>query len=319
MHLAADATRGLLPHPCPMPTSTLLSPLAASVREVLSGRADGQSDIACAIARPPGAPGWFAPGDAIWTVHGSVATFVGGIRSLYLQALHPLALAGVDRHSTYREDPFGRLQRTGAFLAATTYGSADLAQQTVDAVRVMHRRVQGTASDGRPYSAGDPRLLEWVHIALVDSMLSAYLHLGREGTIDPDAYVSDMAVVGERMGVVRPPRTQAELAESFAGFEPELRVDDLVGRTHDFVTNAPLPLALRPGYRVLARAAWATQPDWALEMLGSTPRFGALDIAGADAALRVLRVALVASPPGWRASADWQAGCRPRGAPLRSA
>ncbi len=164
-----------------MATGTLLAPLAASVREVLSGRTDGQSDIARAIGRPAGAAGWFAPGDAIWTVHGSVATFVGGIRSLYLQALHPLAMAGVDRHSTYREDPFGRLQRTGAYLAATTYGSAELAQQTVDAVRVMHRRVQGTASDGRAYSAQDPRLLEWVHIALVDSMLSAYLHLGREG------------------------------------------------------------------------------------------------------------------------------------------
>ena len=201
-----------------MASSTFLAPLASSVREVLSGRADGQSDIARAIAKPAGAPGWFAPGDAIWTVHGSVATFVGGIRSLYLQALHPLAMAGVDSHSTYREDPFGRLQRTGAYLAATTYGSAELAQQTVDAVRVMHRRVQGTASDGRAYSAQDPRLLEWVHIALVDSMLSAYLHLGREGTIDADAYVADMAIVGEAMGVADPPRSQAELAECFAGF-----------------------------------------------------------------------------------------------------
>ena len=279
-----------------MSSRTLLAPLAASVREVLSGRTDGQNEVARAIARPAGAPGWFAPGDAIWTVHGSVSTFVGGIRSLYLQALHPLALAGVDRHSSYREDPFGRLQRTGAFIAATTYGSADLARQTVDAVRVMHRRVQGTASDGRPYSAQDPRLLEWVHIALVDSMLSAYLHLGREGEIDADAYVSDMALVGERMGVIGPPRSQDELAERFADFRPELRVDDLVHRTHAFVTNAPLPLALRPGYRVLSRAAWATQPDWALEMLGSSPRLGGLDIAAADAALRVLRVALVASP-----------------------
>jgi uncharacterized protein (DUF2236 family) len=130
----------------------------------------------------------------------------------------------------------------------------------------------------------------------VDSMLSAYLHLGREGTIDADAYVADMAIVGEAMGVADPPRSQAELAECFAGFAPELRVDDLVHRTHAFVTNAPLPLALRPGYRVLARAAWATQPDWALEMLGSTPRLGAVDVAAADASLRLLRVALVASP-----------------------
>ncbi len=283
-------------HPWDMASSPLLAPLASSVREVLSGRADGQSEIARAIARPAGAPGWFQPGDAIWTVHGSVATFVGGIRSLYLQALHPLALAGVDRHSSYREDPFGRLQRTGAFIAATTFGSAELAQQTVDAVLHMHTRVQGTASDGRAYSAQDPRLLEWVHIALVDSMLSAYLHLGRDGAIDPDAYVADMAVVGRRMGVADPPRSQAELAETFAGFRPELRVDDLVRRTHDFVTGAPLPIVLRPGYRVLARAAWATQPSWALEMLGSTPRLGAVDVAAADAALRVLRVALVASP-----------------------
>jgi uncharacterized protein (DUF2236 family) len=277
-------------------TPTLLHPLATSVREVLSGQADGQSAIARAIAQPPGAPGWFAPGDAIWTVHGSVATFVGGIRSLYLQALHPLALAGVDQHSSYRQDPFGRLQRTGAFIAATTFGSTTLAQQTVDAVGVMHRRVVGSASDGRPYSAQDPRLLTWVHLALVDSMLTAYRHLGREGVIDEDAYVADMAVVGAAMSVPKPPRTVAELAAAFEGFQPELRVDELVRRTHGFVTNAPLPLALRPGYRVLARAAWATLPPWALALLGSTPRLGALDLAGADAALRVLRVALVASP-----------------------
>ncbi|MCU0283765.1 MAG: DUF2236 domain-containing protein [Candidatus Nanopelagicales bacterium] len=276
--------------------STLLRPLAAPVREVLSGRSDGQSDIARAIARPPGAPGWFAPGDAVWTVHGSVATFVGGIRSLYLQALHPLALAGVEQHSTYRQDPFGRLQRTGAFIAATTYGSAELAQATVDAITRMHQRVQGTAADGRPYSAQDPTLLEWVHLALVDSMLTAYVHLGRDGAVDGNAYVADMAVVGRAMGVPAPPTTTAELAARFAAFRPELRVDPLVRATHGFITDAPLPLALRPGYRVLARAAWATLPPWALTMLGSNPRIGSLDVGAADAALRVLRLALVASP-----------------------
>ena len=280
-----------------MASSTFLAPLAASVREVLSGRTDGQSEIARAIGRPAGAPGWFVPGDAIWTVHGSVATFVGGIRSLYLQALHPLALAGVDRHSTYREDPFGRLQRTGAYLAATTYGSAELAQQTVDAVRVMHRRVQGTASGRSSLLRARTRGCSSGCTSPSSTRCSARTctSAARE-TIDADAYVADMAIVGERMGVVDPPRSQAELAECFAGFRPELRVDELVHRTHAFVTNAPLPLALRPGYRVLARAAWATQPDWALEMLGSTPRLGALDVAASDAALRVLRHALVASP-----------------------
>ena len=310
----------------PCPSSTLLAPLAASVREVLSGRTDGQSDVARAIARPAGAPGWFAPGDAIWTVHGSVATFVGGIRSLYLQALHPLALAGVDSHSTYREDPFGRLQRTGAYLAATTYGSAELAQQTVDAVRVMHRRVRGTASDGRAYSAQDPRLLEWVHVALVDSMLSAYLHLGRDGAVDADAYVADMALVGERMGVVDPPRSQAELAECFAGFLPELRVDDLVHRTHAFVTNAPT--APGPAPRL---------PGPGARGVGDPARVGAVRCSGrrpASAPWTWRRLMPPCGscawrwsppPPGWRASAGWPVPGPPppprpdpRPAPLRS-
>jgi uncharacterized protein (DUF2236 family) len=277
-------------------TRPLTRPLASAVREVLSGRADGQSDIARAIARPAGAPGWFTPDDAIWTVHGSVTTFAGGIRSLYLQALHPLALAGVEQHSTYREDPFGRLQRTGAFIAATTFGSAELAQATVDAVGRMHARVAGTAPDGRHYSARDPRLLEWVHVGLVDSMLTAYLQLGRDGEVDPDAYVADMAVVGARMEVPDPPRTRAELQARLSSFRRELVVDDSVRRTHRFITDAPLPLGLRPGYRVLARAAWAMLPPWALDMLGASPRLATVDLAAADAALRVLRFALVASP-----------------------
>ncbi len=276
--------------------STVFAPLAGQVREVLSGRSDGASEIALRIAEPPGAPGWFSPGDPVWTVHGSVATFLGGIRSLLLQALHPLALAGVDQHSTYRQDPFGRLQRTGAFIAATTYGSADLAQGTVDAVRVMHRRVTGTAEDGRAYSAQDPRLLLWVHLALTDSMLRAYLDYGHDGPVDADGYVANMAVVAEAMGVPDPPTSQAGLAAALESFRPELRVDEVVRRTHGFIMKAPLPLTLRPGYRVLARAAWDSMPDWALDMLGSKPRLAGVDRGLADASLRVLKVALVASP-----------------------
>jgi uncharacterized protein (DUF2236 family) len=273
-----------------------LSPLAASVREVLSGRADGASEVARAIGQPPGAPGWFTPDDPVWTVHGSVATFLGGIRSLLLQALHPLALAGVDRHSTYREDPFGRLQRTGAFIAATTFGSTQLAEQTVRAVQSMHTRVAGTAPDGRPYSAQDPRLLLWVHITLTDSMLRAYLDFWRDGVIDADGYVANMAVVAEAMGVPEPPRSEAELAAQLDGFRPELRVDDDVRRTHHFILEAPMPRGLRVGYRILARAAWDSLPPWALGLLGSTPRLPSVDRAMADASLRVLRFALVASP-----------------------
>ena len=273
-----------------------LAPLAGQVREILSGRTDGASEIAAAIAKPAGAPGWFTPDDPIWTVHGSVATFLGGVRSLLFQALHPLALAGVDRHSTDREDPFGRLQRTGAFIAATTYGSVDLAEQTIRAIQSMHTRVRGVASDGRRYSAQDPRLLLWVHLALTDSMLQAYLDYGRDGAIDADGYVANMAVVARAMGVIDPPESVAQMAAALQDFRPELRVDADTRRTQQFIRKAPLPLTLKPGYAVLARAAWDSLPAWALDMLDSTPRTAPVDRGLADAGLRVLRFALVASP-----------------------
>ena len=70
--------------------------------------------------------------------------------------------------------PVGPLQRTSAFLAVTTFGTAADAQRAVDKVRGIHRRVHGVAPDGRPYRADDPHLLEWVHIAEVDSFLLAH-------------------------------------------------------------------------------------------------------------------------------------------------
>ena len=104
--------------------------------------------------------------------------FVGGIRALLLQSLHPLAMAGVAGHSGYRGDPWGRLQRTSYFLAVTTFGLASDAQAATRRVRAIHERVTGTAPDGRPYAAPDPRLLTWVHIAEADSFLCAHSRSG---------------------------------------------------------------------------------------------------------------------------------------------
>jgi uncharacterized protein (DUF2236 family) len=93
---------------------------------------------------------------------------------LLLQSLHLLVMAGVAQHSRYREDPWGRLQQTSFFLVATTFGPAQEAERAVARVRGLHRRVHGTAADGRSYAASDPHLLRWVHVAEVDSFLAAY-------------------------------------------------------------------------------------------------------------------------------------------------
>ena len=72
-------------------------------------------------------------------------------------------------HSDYRADPWGRLQRTAEFLAFTTFGTAEQAEVACARVRAVHQRVVGRAADGRAYAATDPHLLEWVHLAEVES------------------------------------------------------------------------------------------------------------------------------------------------------
>ncbi len=133
--------------------------------------------------------------------------FVGGMRALLFQSLHPLAMAGVAQHSDYRSDPWGRLRRTADFLAATTFGPASQAQRAVDTVHRVHERVVGTASDGRPYAANDPHLLEWVHIAELDSFLAAHDRYGERPLVgnERDRYVADAAVVARGAGCDRPP------------------------------------------------------------------------------------------------------------------
>src|SRR6266571_2274070 len=137
----------------------------------------------------------FAEDRPVRRVHGDSSMFIGGIRALLLQSLHPLAMAAVAEHSDFRGDPWGRLQRTSYFLAVTTYGAADDAQAAVDRVRAIHDRVRGTAPDGTPYVASDPHLLGWVHVAEVDSFLAAHQRYGArpldaEGR---DGYVADAA------------------------------------------------------------------------------------------------------------------------------
>src|SRR6478736_5149890 len=96
---------------------------------------------------------WFGEDRPIRRVHADASMFVGGLRALLLQSLHPLAMAGVAEHSDYRGDPWGRLQCTSKFLAVTTFGPAGDAQRAVDKVRGIHRRVHGVAPDGTPSSA----------------------------------------------------------------------------------------------------------------------------------------------------------------------
>ncbi|MFI8106024.1 oxygenase MpaB family protein [Streptomyces sp. NPDC086023] len=216
-------------------------------------------------------PRWFGPDEPIRRVHGDASMFVGGLSALLLQSLHPLAMAAVAAHSGYRGDPWGRLQRTSTFLAYTTYGTAEDAQRAVDGVRAVHERVRGRTPGGEPYRAGDPHLLEWVHIAEVDSFLRAHQRYGarRLDAAECDAYVAAAGRVGEALGVVRPPRTTAELARRLDAYRPELRGTDEARAAARFILlRPPLPWPARVPYGMLAAAAVALLPPWARAPLG---------------------------------------------------
>lgn len=210
-------------------------------------------------------PGLYGPGSVGWRVHGQMSMLIGGLRALLLQTLHPLAMAGVSDHSDFRDDPWGRLHRTGRFIGATTYGNLATAEHVIAMVQRIHESVQGTAPDGRPYSANDPNLLRWVHVTEVDSFLAAYdrYGVGRLTEAERDQYVAEMAEVGRRLGATEVPTNRQELASSLDSFRPELSFDAQAREAVRFLLVPPVPLKWRGPYGIIGAGAIGLLPAWA--------------------------------------------------------
>jgi uncharacterized protein (DUF2236 family) len=251
------------------------------------------------------APGerWFTADRPVRRVHGDSAMFIGGITALLLQSLHPLAMAAVAGHSGYRGDPWARLQRTSYFLAVTTFGRASDAREAIDRVRAIHRRITGTAPDGRPYAASDPHLLTWVHIAEADSFLRAHSRFGAQplDQAGRDGYVADLARIGAELGVPDPPRTEAELSARIAGYRAELAGTAQARQAARFLLlTPPLPAIARPPYTVLAAAAASLLPGWARRPLW-LPRLPVTETAvvrpAGHALVQAIRWAITAPSP----------------------
>lgn len=239
--------------------------------------------------------GCFPPGSAVWEVHSSMTPTVGGIRALLLQALHPGAMAGVYAHSNFREDPLGRLANTIRWIFTVTYGSTEAARSASGWVRRLHEKVSGTYVDANgvehSYSANDPHLARWVHLAFTDSFLSAHQRYGLRFPGGADDYVAQWAVAGELMGVTDPPRSVAELRSQLAAYDGELTSSRQVQDALAYIRRPPLPRSQRLGYRVLFTGAVATLTPRQREMLGlSLPRIGPVPIPVKPAVLVVLGV-----------------------------
>jgi uncharacterized protein (DUF2236 family) len=283
------------------PAGAVADRIAAGFRRIVSGERDGSPEWVRALADGDD-EGYFGPGSAAWAVHGDLATLVGGIRALLLQALHPAAVTGVDRHSTYRDDPLGRLAGTTRWLTVTTFGSREAADREAARVRGMHRRVTGTFVDARGverrYRAGDDDLLTWVHVAFTDSFLTAHEWFGGVPIPGgPDAYVGEWATAGRLVGTTDPPTTAAGLRARIRAFAADLGTSEATARTLAFLRRPPLPPPARAAYGVLFAAAVSSLDPAHRELLGLRhPRTSSAGLA-AQVLLRGMRRVLGEGPP----------------------
>ncbi|BCB85372.1 hypothetical protein Psuf_026850 [Phytohabitans suffuscus] len=240
-------------------------------------------------------------------MHEEPILFVAGLRSLYLQALHPLAVAAVVQNSDYKADPWGRLVRTSQYVATTVYGTTAQAEAAGRRVRGLHARLRGTdPRTGAEFRVDDPDLLRWVHVAEIESFVTTARRAGvRLSPADVDAYYTEQrraaALVGLDPATV--PGTAAEVAEYYARVRPGLGMSKAGAETFLFLSHPPLPwrLGLTPvrlAYLGVAATAFSLLPPWARRMYGALGL--PLTDVSAGVSVRGLRLLLAALPKRYR-------------------
>ncbi|MCW2777265.1 MAG: hypothetical protein JWN17_990 [Frankiales bacterium] len=253
-------------------------------------------------------PGLFGPDSVTWRVHADPSMALAGLRALLLQAVHPLAMAGVAQHSDFRQDPWGRLFRTADYVGVTTFGTTREARIAGAKVRGIHGRLAGTEPEsGTPYRVSDPELLRWVHCVEVESFLSTAVRCGlRLSREEQDRYYGEQTLQASLVGLDPDdvPGSVDEVAAYFADVRPQLRVTAEARRAALFVLWPPMPALVqvgtpaRPAWAALATAAFAMLPRWA-RRLYALPGLPTTDVAATAAGL-AFRTGVLVVPEGLR-------------------
>lgn len=206
-------------------------------------------------------PGLFGPGSATWEVNGDATAIVGGIRALLLQALHPSAMATVDRLSDYRRNTWARLLRTAEYVGMTCFGTTEEAHRTGAHVRAIHERL----------GIDDVGELLWVHAALVDSVADAYLRTHPDAPSRlADTYIAEQVDAAMLVDI---PREQVftsmrELGDYLDRMRPMLAVTPpaMTAMRSLMVPYLPWPIRFltpaAPMWRYLAGTSFMCLPLW---------------------------------------------------------
>lgn len=243
----------------------MIAKLANSFRQTVSGSPEGRPSWVRSIEECEG-PGLFTPESAVWEVHGSVSTLIGGIRALLLQAAHPAALAGVRDHSRYQTDLLGRLQGTSRWLTVTTFGSHELINKEAERVNAMHRHVTGKYTnrqgDHGEYAAAQPRFLLWVHCAFTESFLKAHMICRYPMRNSYDDYVREWSASARPLGLDHAPQSLSELESEITRFlHEELSYTKETEEVIHFILHPPFGSVAKFFYTPLAKTAIRSLSD----------------------------------------------------------
>ena len=227
------------------------------------------------IPDEPADDGFFGPASITWRISGDLSSPVAGLRALMIQALHPLAMAGVDQHSDWRADPLGRLAATSAYLANITFGERAVAERAASRVRRIHEHVTGVDPEtGQPYAASDPALLLWVHCALVDSNLAARELFGTPlPPDDADRYIEEMVIAAQLVGVPVQivPDSRAALSIYLASAAPQLLCTAAARESMAYLLDPPgLDPEVAEIWQDIREATLISLPAWARDLYGYT-------------------------------------------------
>jgi uncharacterized protein (DUF2236 family) len=258
-----------------------------SIREMVGG---GGPPVA--FLEPVGDRGLFGPESMAWKVHADfISMMIGGISSLVLQALHPKALAGVWDHSSFRKDLKGRLGRTAFFIAATTYGSNEMANNAIHRVNQIHQKVTGFDEFNEPYRADDPELLTWVHLTEIRSFMRSYESYRSESltTKQKDQYFAEMKILGEKLGAIDLPDTYSGTEQVIRQYIPKLHYGERAKSIIDMLDHFPSNLSSKPFVKMISRAGFLNLPDWAYPII-QRPQPSRLERLAVQSAIRIMAI-----------------------------
>jgi uncharacterized protein (DUF2236 family) len=250
-------------------------PLPDAVQRLLTRPSTG-SPRPLPLRDPTPDPGLFGPDSVTWLVMREPRLLLAAGRALLLQAANPLVAQGAIEHSTYKSDPYGRLERTVRWVTVVCFGTTKEAERISGRVNGLHRPVSGSlpaanatsrVAAGTRYSASDPGLLRWVHASFVDTMLVAHDALvGGLSKKERDTFVLEWDAVGRLMGL-SPRQTWPDAAALRRYVDKEVRSGQALPgagslEVAETVLHPPVSSRmLRPGMDLLAFVATGLLPS----------------------------------------------------------